>query len=45
MRSLDTKEFRVVGVRDEAIDDYHICLTNLARDEFFPVELATLSRC
>jgi len=28
-RSLDTKRFRVVGVRNEAADDYHLYITNL----------------
>jgi putative transposase len=44
-RSLDTKQFRVVGVRDEDADDYHLYITNLPRDEFFPEDLATLYRC
>ncbi len=43
--SLDTKRFRVVGVRDEDADDYHLYITNLPRDEFFPADLATLYRC
>jgi len=30
-QSLDTKRFRVVGVRDEDADDYHLYMTNLAR--------------
>jgi len=44
-RSLDTKRFRVVGVRDEDADDYHLYITNLAREEFFPVDLAEIYRC
>jgi putative transposase len=44
-RSLDTKRFRVVGVRDEDADDYHLYITNLPRDEFFPEDLATVYRC
>jgi len=44
-RSLDTKRFRVVGVRDEDADDYHLYITNLPRDEFLPADLATLYRC
>jgi len=34
MRSLDTKRFRVVGVRVAAADDYHLYITNLPREEF-----------
>jgi len=30
-RSLDTKRFRVVGVRNEDADDYHLYVTNLSR--------------
>ncbi|WP_434530116.1 IS4 family transposase (plasmid) [Haloarcula sp. NS06] len=44
-RSLDTKTFRVVGVRDEDADDYHLYITNLSREEFFPADLATIYRC
>ncbi|MDL0130921.1 IS4-like element ISH8A family transposase [Halobacterium salinarum] len=44
-RSLDTKRFRVVGVRDEDADDYHLYMTNLARKEFFPADLAEIYRC
>jgi putative transposase len=44
-RSLDTKRFCVVGIRDEDADDYHLYITNLPRDEFFPADLATLYRC
>ena len=44
-QSLDTKRFRVVGVRDEDADDYHLYITNLPREEFLPADLATLYRC
>ena len=44
-RSLDTKQFRVVGVRDEDTDDYHLYITNLPREEFLPTDLATIYRC
>jgi len=44
-RSLDTKRFRVVGVRDENADDYHLYITNLPREEFLPADLGTLYRC
>ncbi|MFC4407225.1 IS4 family transposase [Haloarchaeobius iranensis] len=44
-QSLDTKRFRVVGVRDEDADDYHLYMTNLARKEFFPADLAEIYRC
>ncbi|MFN1127244.1 IS4 family transposase, partial [Halobacterium salinarum] len=44
-RSLDTKRFRVVGVRDEDADDYHLYITNLPREEFLPADLGTLYRC
>jgi len=44
-RSLDTKRFRVVGVRNEDADDYHLYITNLPREEFLPADLATLYRC
>ena len=44
-RSLDTKRFRVVGVRNEDADDYHLYITNLARKEFFPADLAEIYRC
>jgi putative transposase len=43
--SLDSKRFRVVGVRDEDADDYHLYITNLSRDEFLPADIATLYRC
>jgi putative transposase len=44
-RSRDTKRFRVVGVRNEDADDYHLYITNLPREEFLPEDLATLYRC
>ncbi len=44
-RSLDTKQFRVVGVRNEDADDYHLYMTNLTRKEFFPADLAQIYRC
>ncbi|SNR67762.1 Transposase DDE domain-containing protein [Halorubrum ezzemoulense] len=44
-QSLDTKRFRVVGVRDEDADDYHLYMTNLAREVFFPADLAEIYRC
>ena len=44
-RSLDTKRFRVVGVRNEEADDYHLYITNLPREEFFPTDIAELYRC
>jgi len=44
-RSLDTKRFRVVGVRIVDADDYHLYITNVPREEFFPADLATLYRC
>ncbi|MFC6752057.1 IS4 family transposase [Halorubrum tibetense] len=44
-QSLDTKRFRVVGVRDEDADDYHLYMTNLVRKEFFPADLAQIYRC
>ena len=43
--SWDTKRFRVVGVRDEDADDYHLYITNLPRSEFLPCDLATIYRC
>jgi len=30
------KRFRVVGVRDEDADEYHLYITNLPREEFSP---------
>ena len=44
-RSLDTKRFRVVGVRNKDADDYHLYITNLPREEFFPTDIAELYRC
>jgi IS4 transposase len=44
-RSLDTKRFRVVGVRNEDIDDYHLYVTNLTKKEFSPADLAQIYRC
>ncbi|SNR66047.1 Transposase DDE domain-containing protein [Halorubrum vacuolatum] len=44
-QSVDTKRFRVVGVRNEDADDYHLYMTNLARKEFFPADLAEIYRC
>jgi putative transposase len=44
-RSLDMKRFRVVGVRNEDADDYHLYMTNLSRKEFFPADLAEIYRC
>jgi len=44
-QSYDTKTFRVVGVRDEDADDYHLYITNLPRSEFLPCDLATIYRC
>ncbi|TKX47169.1 IS4 family transposase [Halorubrum sp. SD690R] len=44
-QSLDTKRFRVVGVRNEDADDYHLYMTNLSRKEFFPADLAEIYRC
>jgi putative transposase len=44
-QSWDRKRFRVVGVRDEDADDYHLYITNLPRSEFLPCDLATIYRC
>jgi len=44
-QSLDTKRFRVVGVRIADSDDYHLYIRNLPREEFLPADLATLYRC
>lgn len=44
-QSRDTKRFRVVGVRNEDADDYHLYITNLSREEFLPDDLATIYRC
>jgi len=41
----DTKTFRVVGVRNEDTDDYHLYITNLSREEFLPEDIATIYRC
>ncbi len=38
-QSRDTKRFRVVGVRNEDADDYHLYITNLPREEFLPSDL------
>jgi IS4 transposase len=43
-RSTDTKQFRVVGVRNEDTDDYHLYMTNLPREEFTASQIATLYR-
>ncbi len=43
--SLDTKRFLVVGVRNKDADDYHLYITNLPREEFFPTDVAELYRC
>ncbi|WP_254533450.1 IS4 family transposase [Natrinema gelatinilyticum] len=40
-QSTDTMEFRVVGVRNEDTDDYHLYVTNLP-DEFTPRQVAAL---
>jgi len=42
---LDTKQFRVVGVRDEDADDYHLYITKLQREELLPRDIATIYRC
>jgi len=44
-RSVDTKQFRVVDVRNEDADDYHLYITNLPREELLPSDLETLYRC
>ena len=41
-QSRDTKTFRVVGVRNEDADDYHLYITNLTREEFSPEDIATM---
>jgi len=41
-QSLDRRRFRVVGVRDEDADDYHLYITNLPRDEFLPADVARM---
>ena len=43
-RSTDTKQFRVVGVRNEDTDEYHLYMTNLPRKEFSASQIATLYR-
>ena len=43
-RSTDTKQFRVVGVRNEDTDNYHLYLTNLPRGKFSPTQIAILYR-
>ncbi|GAA0459592.1 hypothetical protein GCM10008985_14950 [Halococcus dombrowskii] len=40
-QSAATREFRVVGVRNEDTDDYHLYVTNLP-DEFTPEQVAAL---
>ena len=40
-QSTDSMEFRVVGVRNEDTDDYHLYVTNLP-DEFTPRQVAAL---
>ena len=44
-QSWDTKRFRVVGVRNEDADDYHLYITNLPREEFLPEDIATIYQC
>jgi IS4 transposase len=44
-QSWDSKRFCVVGVHDEDADDYHLYITNLPREEFFPTDIATIYRC
>ena len=44
-QSWDTKTFRVVGVRNEDADEYHLYITNLPREEFLPEDISTLYRC
>ncbi len=44
-QSMDTKWFRVVGVLVTAADDYHLYITSLPREEFLPVDVATLYWC
>jgi IS4 transposase len=44
-QSTDTKRFRIVGVRNEDADDYHLYITNLRREEFLPTDVATIYRC
>lgn len=40
-QSTASTEFRVVGVRNENTDDYHLYITNLP-DEFMPEQIAAL---
>jgi putative transposase len=44
-QSWSTKRFRVVGVRNEDADDYHLYITNLPREWFLPTDIATIYRC
>jgi len=44
-QSFDTKRFRVVGVRDEDADDYHLYITNPPREKLLPCDIATIYRC
>ncbi len=44
VQSYSTKQFRVVGVRNEDTDDYHLYITNLPREEFIPREIGALYR-
>ena len=44
-RSLDTKQFRVVGVLIADADDYHMYITNLSREELLPTDIAEIYRC
>ena len=44
-QSWDTKTFRVVDVRNEDADEYHLYITNLPREEFSPEDISTLYRC
>ena len=43
-RSTDTKQFRVVGVRNQDTDEYHLYMTNLPRETFSAAQIATLYR-
>jgi IS4 transposase len=43
-RSTDTKQFRVVGVRNQDTDDYHLYMPNLPREELSASQIATLYR-
>ncbi len=44
-QSWDTKTFRVVGVRNKDVDDSHLYITNIPREEFLPADVATIYRC